>query len=323
MRGQTQMDEASQRRSIRDGFDQIAADYASIRTSSAGREVREFVNWIHPRPGDRVLDAACGPATLARRLIWNVKRVHGVDVSEGMIHQTPRPAGSDAQVLLTVGNVEQLPYASRSFQLVTCAYAFANFPEPLKVLREFTRVIDDNGRIALMDVIAPDDPLGRSRLNLIEGLRSHYYTRILDRSQFTELFHGAGLRLVSSQSHLRHQNWREWLRLSPAAAKPEHASRLRETLLQSQEHDRAGMITRRPNGEIVLCYQTAWFLLRRLRSPVRSVGTEDIGSRVQAQFIEDGRRRIDLSTGSSQSTDTCALSSAAGKNRSRHPGGGK
>ena len=266
------MDKPSFRKSIRQGFDEIAAAYASIRTSAGTREAREFVRWIHPRRRDCVLDAACGPATLANRFIRNVKRVYAVDLSERMIQLTRRPAASDAQLLLTVGDVEQLPYASKSFQLVTCAYAFANFLDPLKVLREFARVTDDKGRIAVLDVIAPEDPVNRSRLNLIERLRSHYYTRILDRSQFTELFRVAGLRLESSEFHLRYQNWREWLRLSPAAANPEHARRLRETLLQSSEPGRAGLITRREDGEIVLCYKTTWFLLRRLISPVRLSG---------------------------------------------------
>jgi ubiquinone/menaquinone biosynthesis C-methylase UbiE len=267
------MDETGLRKSIRQGFDKIAADYAPIRTSTRARETREFVRWIHPGRRDCVLDAACGPASLARRFIWNVKRVYAVDLSERMIQLSRRPSGPGAQLLLTVGDVEQLPYASKSFQLVTCAYAFANFPDPLKVLREFMRVTDDKGRIAVLDVIAPEDPVNRSRLNLIEGLRSHYYTRILDRSQFTELFRVAGLRLESLQFHRRYQNWREWLRLSPAATNPEHARRLWETLLQSSEQGRAGLVTRRNDGEIVLCYETAWFLLRRLISPVRLPGS--------------------------------------------------
>ena len=260
------MDKPSLRKSIRQGFDKIAAAYAPIRTSTGGREAREFVRWIHPRRRDCVLDAACGPAILARRFIGRVKRVCAVDLCERMIRLAPRPAGSGAQALLTVADVEQLPYASKSFQLVTCAYAFANFPDPLKVLREFVRVIDDNGRIALLDVIAPEDPVNCSRLNLIESLRSDYYTRILDGSQFTELFRAAGLRLECSEFHVRYQNWREWLRLSPAAANAERAHLLRETLIQSSEQGRAGPITRREDGEIVLCYKTAWLLLRRLTS---------------------------------------------------------
>jgi ubiquinone/menaquinone biosynthesis C-methylase UbiE len=273
------MDEPSFHKSIRQGFDKIAAGYALIRTSTGSRETREFVRWTHPSRYDCVLDAACGPSTLARRFMCNVKRVYAVDLSERMIHLTRRPVGSGAQLLLTVGDVEQLPYASKSFQLVACAYAFANFPDPLKVLREFTRVTDDNGRIAILDVIAPEDPVNRSRLNLIEGLRSDCYTRILSRSQFTEFFRVAGLRLQSSEFHHRYQNWSEWLRLSPAAANSERARRLRETLLQFSEQGRARLITRREDGEIVLCYETAWFLLRRLVSPVRLTPMVPGGSR--------------------------------------------
>ena len=264
------MDEPSLGKSIRLGFDEIAAAYASTRTSAGGRVAGEFVRWVHPRRRDCVLDAACGPATLARRLIRNVGRVYAVDLSERMIHLARHPSGPGAQPLLTVADVGQLPYASKSFQLVTCAYAFANLPDPLKVLREFARVIDANGRIAVMDVIAPADPAGRARFNLIERLRSDFYTRILDHSQFTELFRATGLRLESSEFHVGYQNWRNWLRLSPAAANPERAHQLRQALLESSEPGGTGYITRRQDGEIILRYKTAWFLLRHLTEPVQS-----------------------------------------------------
>jgi SAM-dependent methyltransferase len=185
-----------------------------------------------------------------------------------MIQLSTGTATSGAQPLLTVGDVEQLPYASKSFQLVVCSYAFANFSDPLKVLREFIRVLDDKGRIAILEVVAPEDSAIRSRLNLIEGLRGDCYTRILDRSQFTELFRVAGLRLESSQFHRRYQNWREWLRLSPAAADPKRAHLLRETLIQSSEQGGDGLIKRREDGEIMLRHETAWFLLRRLTAPL-------------------------------------------------------
>lgn len=263
------MDTPSVRESVRQEFDKIASAYGPIRASTGGRDVREFVRWIQPRPRDCVLDAACGPATLARRLIRNVRRVYGVDLCERMIQLGASPATSGAQPLLTVGDVEQLPYASKSFQLVVCAYAFPNFPEPLRALREFVRVLDDKGRIALLDVIAPADPMSASRLNLIEGLRGDCYTRILDCFQFTELFREAGLRLESAEFHHRHQSWHDWLRLSPAATDPKRARRLRETLLESSAHV-TGPITRHADGEIVLRYEIAWFLLRRFTAPVES-----------------------------------------------------
>jgi len=262
------VDRPSVGKPVRQGFDQIASAYGPIRRSTGDREVRDFVRWIQPKRRDCVLDAACGPATLARGLIGNVKRVYGVDLCERMIRLNACPGAAGAQPLLTVGDVEQLPYASKSFQLVVCAYAFANFPDPLKVLGEFIRVLDDQGRIAVLDVVAPEDPMIRSRLNLIEGLRGNGYTRILDRSQFTELFRAAGLRLECLEFHHRYQNWQEWLRLSPAAAEPRHARRLRKTLVQSSAQV-TGLVTRRAGGDIVLRYQTGWFLLRRLKAFVR------------------------------------------------------
>src|SRR5215469_10065777 len=70
--GGAQVDEPSLRMSTRQGFDRIAIAYAPIRTSTGGREIREFVRWIEPKRRNCALDAACGPATMARRLIGKV-----------------------------------------------------------------------------------------------------------------------------------------------------------------------------------------------------------------------------------------------------------
>jgi ubiquinone/menaquinone biosynthesis C-methylase UbiE len=247
---------------IRRGFDQIAADYASVQAATASREVREFVRWVRPTPSECILDAACGTARLARSLARHARQVHALELSERMIHLARRPG---LPVCLTVGDVEKLPYASRSFELVTCAYAFANFPRPLRVLREFARVTADQGRIAILDVIAPEDPAKRAWLNRLERVRSPFYTRILPPSRFAALFRAARLALEELQFHRRYQQGREWLRLSPAAVSPERARRLGEALFEAVKRDQAGLTARVRSEEIVLCYHTAWFLLRPVR----------------------------------------------------------
>lgn len=252
------------RHRIQRGFARLSRLHPHPDAAQAKREVRELVAWIRPRRDQRVLDAGCGPGTLARAMAPLASEVHGLDLCQDMIQVGRGLQPSPAPPLnLSVGDVESLPYRSRSFQLLTCSYSFANFPDPLGVLREFVRVTRRGGQIAIIDVIAPEDPARCAYLNRLESLRSHFYTRILKHSKFLALFRRARLGLISSRVQRRRRAFRDWLRFSPAAANPQRARLLRRILLNSIEGDKAGLRPRRSGNDIFFYPTTAWFMLRR------------------------------------------------------------
>lgn len=251
------------RRLIQHEFSRLSSASTTV-SDRERREAREIVSWIRPRSDERVLDAACGPGRLAKALASRAGRVCGLDLCFSMLKAGRELySAHTSPLLLTVGDVERLPYRSQSFHLVTCAYSFANFPDPLQVLREFARVTHRGGRVAVVDVVAPEDPVRRAYLSRLEALRSLFYTRILSRSQYVDLFRRARLRLESVQLHRRRQTSRRWLRLSSAAANPQRAHRLRQMLLDSIKDDKAGLHPRRSHRDIVFYHTTAWFVLRR------------------------------------------------------------
>ena len=252
------------RRAIEREFDCISRSYSRLSAQKSEREVREVAAWIAPRRDEWVLDAACGPARLARALAPRVERVCGVDLCASMIRLArecqPHSAGS---VLFAVGDVERLPYRGRTFHLATCSYAFANFPDPLKVLRELARVIRRDGRIAIIDLVAPEESARRDLLCRLETLRGRLPARIRSRSEFYALFRRAGLLLESCRFARRRRRFRDWLRQSPAATRdPRRAHHLSRMLLDSVDGQRGGLAPRRLDGDIVFHHTTGWFMLR-------------------------------------------------------------
>src|ERR1700716_2745967 len=61
-------------------------DEVMARSQSRGRAA--VIDWVDPKPGNRILDLACGPGTLSYRLARHVApdgEVVGIDLAPGMI----------------------------------------------------------------------------------------------------------------------------------------------------------------------------------------------------------------------------------------------
>jgi ubiquinone/menaquinone biosynthesis C-methylase UbiE len=238
-------------------FDRLASTYARCHTAESEREGREFTDWFGLRFQESVLDAACGPGTLARLMARRGAQTFALDISPRML-ELARRNDCHRQAPLTVGDVETLPYAAGTFDVVTCAYAFANFRQPVKILHEFARVTRPDGRIGIIDIVSPGDPKRRSRLNQAEACRSHLDTRIPSHTQFLRLFEEAGLVVLRSACHPRRQSIREWLERSPARIK--QPIRIREMLAKLVDRGKAEPDSEQTTSNFV-SYTTQWFVL--------------------------------------------------------------
>jgi SAM-dependent methyltransferase len=78
----------------------------------------------------------------------------GLDYSPAMVRRlagkigTP-PQGSRLHAVL--GDSERLPFASESFDLVTCCHSFHHYPHQAVVVREFARVLRPGGLLVVVD----------------------------------------------------------------------------------------------------------------------------------------------------------------------------
>jgi SAM-dependent methyltransferase len=101
------------------------------------------------RPGQRVLDAACGTGVVARELARRVGdqgRVVGIDRNEGMLAVASRKAPG---VDLRHGRVEALPFDAETFDAVCCQFALMFFEDRLAAIHEMLRVSRRGGRVAV------------------------------------------------------------------------------------------------------------------------------------------------------------------------------
>lgn len=102
------------------------------------------------RPGEHVLDAACGTGVVTKRAAKRVGaqgRVAGLDVNPGMLSVARTTMPGNAAIEWYETSAEAMPLADSSFDVVLCQIGLQFMPNKLKALQEFRRVLRPGGRV--------------------------------------------------------------------------------------------------------------------------------------------------------------------------------
>jgi demethylmenaquinone methyltransferase/2-methoxy-6-polyprenyl-1,4-benzoquinol methylase len=169
----------AKRRYNRRLFGTIAGRYDLITVLlSYGRDrawKRQVVARIEPRPGEVVVDLACGTGDIAQLARAGGARVVGVDLAEPMLRRarerqmqpadrtaegTSRPIGP--QVLLVQGDMCDLPLRDGCADAVTSGYGLRNVPVLDEALAEILRILRPGGRFVALDFNRPSNRVLRS-----------------------------------------------------------------------------------------------------------------------------------------------------------------
>ena len=145
---------------VRSMFDAIAPRYDLVnRIMTFRMDVgwrRRTVRTLGLPGGSTVVDLACGTGDLCRELSSQGLRPIGVDLSFGML------AAARTEAPLLHGDALRLPLPDRSVDGVTCGFALRNFEALPPFFAELARIVRPQGRIAILEVAEPPNPLLRA-----------------------------------------------------------------------------------------------------------------------------------------------------------------
>lgn len=160
---------------VRSMFDRIAPRYDLMnRLLTAGldqRWRRRLLDLARVGAGDRVLDVACGTGDLAELAGERGALVLGVDFAREMLRGAQLRGAAAG---LTCADAAELPVATASVKVVTCGFALRNFVELEAVVNEMGRVLEPEGRLAVLEVDRPDSAW-------VSRFHSVYFDRVVPR----------------------------------------------------------------------------------------------------------------------------------------------
>lgn len=155
----------SEKENIIETFTELAPRYEEVVNSELNRfwgwSYTGFVNQLLqmtqiPSIG-RMLDIATGtgviPLTVSSGSLGK-SRIHGLDITMSMLKRASRKLTDQdirSQVDLVCASGMEIPYASNSFDLVTCALATHHMDVSL-LLSEIYRILADGGKLSVADV---------------------------------------------------------------------------------------------------------------------------------------------------------------------------
>jgi ubiquinone/menaquinone biosynthesis C-methylase UbiE len=206
--------------------DQAAAGY----DRAFGRVTTHFLPFLlsaaRVAPGMRILDIATGTGLVAEAALGTVGpagHITAADVSAAMIDKARRRLGNKANVSLAVEDGQALSFSDGSFDAVVCSLGLMFFPDPLRGLSEFRRVLRSDARAAVSVNTAP----ARSYNTRINLAIARYVPSLMeasarvfslgDQTKLRSLFVTANFRdveITTKARRLRQNSWPARLRNS-------------------------------------------------------------------------------------------------------------
>ena len=171
----------------------VAEQYGSGWKQANAPDLGWLVAAVEPLVTDRALDVGTGGGHAALALAPAVASVVGIDPTPEMLVVATRLAAERGieNVTFTHGEASALPFPDATFDLAISRFSVHHWPRPGDAFREISRVVRPGGRLAIVDLVAPDDGPLDTFINAVELLRDPSHARTLRAPEWLALLDAA------------------------------------------------------------------------------------------------------------------------------------
>ncbi len=115
-----------------------------------------MMDWLAPRPGQRLLDVAGGTGDISFRFLKRAGHGHAtvLDLTEPMLVEGRKRAEAEQMVDSldwVVGDAMALPFDDNTFDVYTISFGIRNVTRPQEALNEAYRVLKPGGRLMVLE----------------------------------------------------------------------------------------------------------------------------------------------------------------------------
>ncbi|MGX9352572.1 bifunctional demethylmenaquinone methyltransferase/2-methoxy-6-polyprenyl-1,4-benzoquinol methylase UbiE [Shimia sp. W99] len=158
--GFTTVPEAEKAGKVQGVFNSVASKYDimnDVMSMGIHRVWKDaMMDWLAPRPGQRLLDVAGGTGDISFRFLKRAGHGHAtvLDLTEPMLVEGRKRAEADqmAESLnWVVGDAMALPFEDNTFDVYTISFGIRNVTRPQEALNEAYRVLKPGGRLMVLE----------------------------------------------------------------------------------------------------------------------------------------------------------------------------
>lgn len=160
---------------VRGVFSSVASRYDIMNDVMSGGIHRiwkdAMMDWLAPRPDQRLLDVAGGTGDIAFRFLKRAGRGHAtvLDLTEPMLVEGRKRAEAEQRadsLDWVVGDAMALPFPDKSFEVYTISFGIRNVTRPQEALAEAYRVLRPGGRLMVLEFSHLPNPMMQSLYDL-------------------------------------------------------------------------------------------------------------------------------------------------------------
>lgn len=206
--------------SVKNQFGDNAHKYVTSTLHAKGKDLEMMKAWVEQSGlGDSLLDIATGGGHVANSLASYFKKLVALDLTTEMLNSAKSFIESNGHrnVSFIEGDAQELPFADRTFEVVTCRIAAHHFPDIKSFVKETHRVLKEDGAFVLADNVAPEVDEFDNFYNELEKKRDYSHFRAYKKSEWIAMIEEEGFTvesLFTFSKTFQFESWCERMSLS-------------------------------------------------------------------------------------------------------------